>query len=171
MNDTRILIVYFSRSGVTRSIALALAKLLDADVEQIEEYRRRSGLFGFLRSLVEAVRQRRAEIVPTRCHVGSYDLVIIGTPVWAASVSSPVRSYLELNRGQLPRIGFFCSLGGRGAESAFEQMRVLAGKTPIAECAITAREVQHGKYGERLAAFAARLQRRMVEVTTEMADL
>jgi flavodoxin len=163
MNTPRILIVFFSRSGVTRSIALALAKLLDADVEQITEARGRAGPFGYLRSLVEALKQRPANIEPPTRNVGSYDLVVIGTPIWAASVSSPVRAYLAMNRAGLPQIAFFCSLGGRGSESAFEQMRVLSGRTLLAECAITAREAQHGEHSDRIAEYATRLRSRVAQ--------
>ena len=72
---------------------------------------------GYLRSLVEAMRQSCVDIVPHGLDVASYDLIVIGTPVWAGSVSSPVRAYLAENRQQLPHVAFFCSLGGRGSES------------------------------------------------------
>jgi hypothetical protein len=38
--------------------------LLNADLEGICDYRNRSGPWGYLRSLMEAVRQRPVEIVP-----------------------------------------------------------------------------------------------------------
>jgi flavodoxin len=119
MPDAKILVVYYSRSGATRKLASSIAARLKADLEEICDYRDRSGPFGYLRSLVEAMRQSCVDIVPHGLDVASYDLIVIGTPVWAGSVSSPVRAYLAENRQQLPHVAFFCSLGGRGSESAF----------------------------------------------------
>jgi hypothetical protein len=81
-------------------------------------------------------------------------LVVIGTPVWAWSVSSPVRAYLTANKDRLPEVAFFCTLGGKGSETAFAQMQSIVGKPPRATCAITGREV----YGPQLATFAAALR-------------
>ena len=40
MEKKRILVAYYSRSGVTRTIALTLGQMLDADVEEILDRRR-----------------------------------------------------------------------------------------------------------------------------------
>jgi hypothetical protein len=83
----------------------------------------------------------------------SYDLVVIGTPVWAWSLSSPVRAYLTATASQLPEVAFFCTLGARGSESAFAQMTAIVGKKPRAVCAITQREAFSASDVERLTAF------------------
>ncbi|MGD0561983.1 MAG: NAD(P)H-dependent oxidoreductase [Roseiarcus sp.] len=157
MADTKILVAYFSRTGVTRRAAEALAKVLQADVEPIVDRSSRSGIAGYLRCLIEAVRQKGAPIEPARRDVASYDLVVVATPVWGASVSSPVRSYLANNRARLPDIAFLCTMGGRGDRRAFEQMGRIAGKAPRAVCALTARQVASDC--ERLVAgFAGKLE-------------
>jgi hypothetical protein len=83
---------------------------------------------------------------------------VIGTPVWAWSVSSPVRAYLAANKDRLPDVAFFCTLGGNGSDTAFAQMQEIVGKPPRATCAITAREVASGREGQQLAAFAGALR-------------
>jgi hypothetical protein len=50
----RILVVFCSRSGRTRRIAKALSKELECDLEEINEPRTRTGLLGYIRSLLEA---------------------------------------------------------------------------------------------------------------------
>ncbi len=157
MADTKLLVAYFSRTGVTRHAAEALAKVLQADVEPIVDRSSRSGIAGYLRCLIEAVRQKGAPIEAARRDAASYDLVIVATPVWASSVSSPVRSYLANNRARLPDIAFLCTMGGRGDRRAFEQMGRIAGKAPRAVCALTARQVASDC--ERLVAgFAGKLE-------------
>ena len=142
MERKRILVVYYSRSGVTRAIASELGQMLDADVEEILDRRGRAGPFGYQRSLVEAIRQRPAGIMPTTKDPLSYELVIVGTPIWAGSVASPVRAYLIANKSGFRHVAFSCSLGGRGSETAFAQMRALVGSGPVAQCKITAREAK-----------------------------
>jgi len=164
MSDASILVVYFSRSGTTRRLAKSIAARLNADIEEICGYRNRSGPWGYLRSLMEAVRQRPAEIVPHGRDVTSYELVVIGTPVWAASVSTPVRAYLAENRQYLRQVAFFCSLGGRGSESAFAQMRALAGKVPLAELKVSRRDVRQGDEGQLVGEFVGKLEHSLAEI-------
>ncbi len=83
----------------------------------------RLGLFGSLRSAEEAWRERPAAIEPPRRDPSSYDLIIIGTPVWAWSTSSPVRAYLTAMKARLPDVAFFCTLGASGRARVFGPRR------------------------------------------------
>jgi len=161
MAGARILVVFFSRTGTTRIIASLLTKFLDAQAEEIIACTDRSGPFGYVRSLVEALEQRPAQIVGSTCDVSSYDVVVIGTPVWANSVSSPVRAYLIANRSRFKNVAFFCSFARRGNHRVLEQMRALAGIPALAECSLTAREALHGESSEILRDFVERLQRNL----------
>ena len=153
MSASRTLVVFYSRSGTTRRIAQALSGALKCDLEEITEPRPRTGFLGYLRSLLEARRKLPSIIAPKKHDVSSYDLVVIGTPVWAWSLSSPVRAYLTATASQLPEVAFFCTLGARGSESAFAQMAAIVGKKPRAVCAITQREAFSASDVERLTAF------------------
>jgi flavodoxin len=92
MAGPRILVVYYSRSGSTRKIAEALSAALTCDLEEIVENKSRAGFFGYMRSLVEARQKRPSVIEPAKRDPSSYDLVVVGTPVWGWPVSSPVRA-------------------------------------------------------------------------------
>ena len=153
MSAPRTLVVFYSRSGTTRRIAQALSGALKCDLEEITEPRPRTGFLGYLRSLLEARRKLPSIIAPKKHDVSSYDLVVIGTPVWAWSLSSPVRAYLTATASQLPEVAFFCTLGARGSESAFAQLTAIVGKKPRAVCAITQREAFSASDVERLTAF------------------
>ncbi len=157
MAALKILVVFYSRSGTTRRIAQALAETLRCDVDEITESKSRTGALGYVRSLMEALWRRPSAIAPNRRDVSSYDLVIVGTPVWGSCLSSPVRAYLMATAAQLPDVAFFCSLGGSGSESTFAQMAAIVGKKPRAVCAITQREVQAGTYGGALSMFETEL--------------
>ena len=158
MPDPKILVVYYSRSGTTRGVAKALSARLNSSIEEIVETRGRDGFLGYWRSIIEARRKQPAGITPAKNDPSAFDLVVIGTPVWAWSVSSPVRAYLAANKDRIPDVAFFCTLGGKGSERAFAQMQGIIGKPPRATCAITAREVASGRDGPRLATFAGELR-------------
>ena len=157
MAAAKILVVFYSRSGTTRTIAEALAAALKCDAEEVVATQSRAGFLGIMRSLIEAMRHRPAQIAPAKLNASSYDLVIIGTPVWAWSVSSPIRAYLMENAKKLPQVAFFCTMGGRGDEATFTQMQALAGKTPRAKVAFTTQDVVEGRFASRLAEFGQAL--------------
>lgn len=159
MTNSRILVVYYSRTGTTRKVAQSLSAALSCDIEEITETGRRGGIFGYLWSAVEARRQIPSRITATVRDPSLYGLVVIGTPVWAWSLSSPVRAYLLANRSKLPAVAFFCTLGGAGSDQVFGQMRELAGKQPLDCLSVTARDVASANCAPRLATFVEALQR------------
>jgi len=157
MASPRILVVHCSRTGNTRQVARELAAALGADLEEIGDPANRTGTLGYLRCALEAVLGVSAEIEPPRRDPARYDLVVVGTPIWFASVSSPARTYLWLERDRLPQVAFLLTHGGMGAERALGQMRALAGKRPVARLVVREREIESGSHGEKVASFARSL--------------
>lgn len=159
--QSNVLVVFYSRTGVTRKTAVALQKALGCDIEEITERdsQRRQGLKGYLRSFFEAISQRPADIHPVRRDPASYDLVVFGTPVWGSTVSSPARSYLNQCHGKFRDVAFFVTHGGSGTESVFKEMQSLSGRTPIATLAVRQKDLREGVPAS-IREFAAILERR-----------
>lgn len=154
----RVLVVYYSRSGTTRIVAEALAELLEGDIEEITEKKGREGWRGYLRSLLDGIEKRPSLTARWKLDPTTYDLVVIGTPVWAWSLSSPVHAYLQSYKGRIRASGFFCTHEATGSDSVFAQMKQLLRKSPRAVCAITSSEVAENAFKPQLEAFAAALQ-------------
>lgn len=133
---SRILVVCYSRTGHTRQVAGELARVLGADLEEIVDPTPRSGLRGYLRSGREAYFRRRPPIAPPVHKAADYDLVVVGTPIWNASLSAPVRSYLERERNEFRSVAFFCTCGGMGMDRVFRQMKDAAGRAPVAQLVV-----------------------------------
>jgi len=163
MAGSKILVVYYSRTGTTRKVAESLTTALRCDSEEIVEVGSRSGMLGYVRSLIEARRQVPSRIAAVAKDPSDYDLIVVGTPVWAWSLSSPVRAFLLANRPRLPAVAFFCTLGGAGSDRAFGEMQELTGEPPVGCLAIAAREVALTAYQARVATFAEALQRGLAE--------
>ncbi|MCX5746182.1 MAG: NAD(P)H-dependent oxidoreductase [Proteobacteria bacterium] len=154
--NTRVLVVYFSRTGHTHQVAAAIANEVGADLEPILDRTRRMGVFGYLRSGFEAAFQRHVDIGAAEHDPATYDLVIVGTPIWNLAVSSPVLSYLQRHRDAFRAVAFFCTCGGMGAERVFAQMARAAGAKPAATLAV--READLGRAEVDIERFATSIE-------------
>jgi flavodoxin len=150
---SRILVVYFSRTGYTRQIAEAIAHELGADVEWVQESKSRQGILGYLRSAREALQQRTVAIRAPGKNPSNYDLVILGTPVWASNMSSPIRAYIVAHRSALGQVALFCTQGGSGAMKALGKMTELCGHKPVATVILNDDEIVKDRYRDKLNGF------------------
>jgi flavodoxin len=155
---SKILVVYASRTGHTRTVAERLAVHCDADVEAIREPRGRRGFLGYLRSAREALKRKPAEILPLLNSVKDYDVVVFGTPVWAGHVSSPMRACLDKHGASLHRVAFFCTQGGSGAEKVLEEMAEICGKRPEATLVLKDSEIRKDSFEPKLDSFIHALE-------------
>ena len=153
----KTLVVYYSRTGVTRTVAEALAKELQGDLEEIVDLKKRSGALGWFGSAGDAMLKRRTGIGPAKKDPAGYDLVVIGTPIWAFTMTPAVRTYLTAHREALKRVAFFCTMGGSGGARAFRQMGKIVGRAPVATLALIEKDVKANQHGERVTDFASRL--------------
>jgi flavodoxin len=157
LNGSRILVVYFSRTGTTRKVAELLARLLRADLEEIRDTEDRMGVRGYFRSGREAFFQRRTVLKQPQRDPASYDLVVIGTPIWNLSLSSPVRTYLMLMRVKLPRVAFFLTHKRFGDQRVLAQMEQMVGKAPVARLVLKQEQVDRGGFIADVEPFVERL--------------
>ena len=120
-----ILCIYFSRSGNTRAAAEQIAAALDAELAEITDAQDRSGLKGYFRSGLDAMRRTVQPIDPlqTERPLTDYRLVILASPVWEGRCASPVRALLKERGGELPRVGYVLTrAGSRKYEEIYGQM-------------------------------------------------
>ncbi len=145
----RILVTYYSRTGFTGKLANAIADTLGAEVEEIADRKDRSGALGYMRGGKDAMMKAATEIAGADRDPAAYDLVVIGTPVWAWNVSPAIRTYIAGKKARFKAVAFFCTYGGSPGKT-LDEMEALAGIKPVATLGLTAAEVSGGKYGERL---------------------
>lgn len=163
----KILVVYFSRTGHTRRLAIRLARELGAATAAITEPRSRRGLLGYQRSLYEATFRCEPEIDPLPRQPRDYDLVLIGTPVWGWQLASPVRSFAHRFARTIRRTAFFCTMGGSGDRRAFAELERVLGRRPEAVLALTEAEL-HSMLAPATKAKVAAFTRRLVGADATM---
>lgn len=158
MPSSSTVVVFYSRTGTTKQLALEVATGLGADRVQLTEERSRNGILGYLRSGFEASRARTTTLRDLHADVLGYDLVVVATPVWVGAVCSPVRTFLRAHAGRFPPLAFLATMGGRGSYKAFQQMAAEARRAPIATLALTAADVKAARQQDKVSAFIQQLR-------------
>ncbi len=154
----KTLIVYYSRTGLTKKIAENMKnKILESEIEEVESVKNRSGILGYLLSGKEAVKGTLADIKETKFDLNNYDLTILGTPVWGGNISSPIRAYIEKNKDELKNIAIFFTQGSSGAERAKQKLEKFLNKNIENYVIFTSKEIVQNKFDEKLNIFVNNL--------------
>ncbi len=149
----KTLVIFYSRTGVTRKVAEAISDLLRCEREEIVDTKDRAGAMGYLRAGRDASLKKITEIKKVKSDPSSYDMVIIGTPVWAFTMSTPVRTYLLQNKGRFKKAAFFCTQGGAGNKGAFRDMEEASGVKPCGTFVLKTGEIVRDDYRSEVKRF------------------
>ena len=152
------LAVFYSRTGVTKKAMQSLASMLRCDMEEIVDQKNRSGIFGYLRSGKDAVMKNVARIERAKKDPADYDIVLIGTPVWAHNMTPAVRTYIMKYKEHIKNVAFLCTEGGSGGEKVIKSMEELCGKPPRATLILKTKEVISTDYSVKISAFSDRIR-------------
>ena len=125
----KTIIVYYSLSGNTDWAAKQIASRLGADLLRLEPVKAypSKGFRKFFRGGRGAVMAETPALQPYAFDEKRYDLVVLGFPVWAGSVTPPIRSFVQAHDLSGKRLGFFVCQSGAGAEKAFSKLRACPG--------------------------------------------
>jgi flavodoxin len=155
---TPVLVVFYSRSGTTRRVANDIASRLACPILEITEATPRKGTIAYMRSAFEALAGRLPEIEKIPRNLRDYPLIVLGTPVWAGHVASPVRSFLAQHRNEIGTLCAFCSMGGRDPAKTFADIGAVFGKQLAATLAMSERDLVSPEYAAKLDTFVAALR-------------
>ena len=157
----KILVTYYSRTGTTRTVGEALAKELGADSDEIIDLRKRTGLWPirWLTAGRHSMRKKLTEI-KTGKSPKDYDLIAIGTPIWATKMTPAARTYLTNQKLDGKKVALFCTCGGDEASAALEEMKTLISKAKVVASVSFGRgDVKSGKYVEKVKSLAKSIRK------------
>ncbi len=154
----KILIAYYSRTGTTKKVGDLLAQKLgfshEVSVEEIYDTVSRAGAKGYLLSGRDAMKKRLTKLEAVKFNPAEFDLVIVGTPIWAWTLSVPVRTYLAEQKNNFKnRVAFFCTMGGSGDEKTFAEMGHIINVSPVATLALKTKEVVSDGFTDKMEKF------------------
>jgi flavodoxin len=148
-----VLTVFYSRTGTTKNVAESISRALSCDIEEIIDTKNRTGPLAYIASGREARKKKLAVIQPVKKNPQLYDVVVIGTPIWAGTMATPVRTYISQNKEHFKKVAFFCTCGGTDADRTFEAMKDLCEKEMIASLAIRTKETKNEEHLQKIDAF------------------
>jgi flavodoxin len=149
----KTLVVFYSRDGTTRKVANTVSEVLKCDTEELVDKRKRIGFFGYMRAGFDATFRRLTTIEEPKKDPNSYELIVIGTPIWSSKMAPAIRTYLIKHKDQLKNVAFFCSTGSGRNDNMFAEMQSICNKKPIATLEIQTDEVPQGKYMDKVEDF------------------
>ncbi len=115
----KILVVYYSLTGNTKFIAKHIGNELNADIEEIKpinDLDPESGSKYFWGGM-KATMKIKPKLEELKYNPLEYDLVVIGTPVWAWTLSPPIRSYCSEFNLEGKKVALFTSSSGNGIKA------------------------------------------------------
>lgn len=152
------LVIYYSRSGTTKKVAERISTLLGGEIEEIHDLTKRSGIVGWLKAGRDASSRRLTTLEPMKNDPAAYDIVVVGTPVWAHTMSTPMRSYILKYKEGFNKVAFFCTYTLRN-DNPFDEMESLCGKKPVATLRLLMKqEVESDQYAEKTEEFVTKIK-------------
>jgi len=112
MSKTAIL--YVTRTGHSRDIALELARKAGTTAHEIGDLVSRKGFLGYMRGGAQASSKAATPISDPGVDLGSVDAIVLVHPIWASNVCPPVRSWLKAHEPEVTgkKLGLIVSCQG-----------------------------------------------------------
>ena len=126
---SKILVSYFSASGVTKDVAKKLALSLQADLFEIEPVQKYSAVDldwnnPASRSSVEMNDpSNRPKIKESKVNLAQYDKILVGFPIWWGVAPRVINTFIEENDLGGKDIYVFATSGGSGISTSFEDLK------------------------------------------------
>jgi flavodoxin len=119
------LVVFYSRTGNARWVAQTIAAQIGADIEEVIDQKKRDGALAYLTGGSDARRGKGTEIAPIQKSPADYDLIIVGTPIWAGRPTPAITTYLKKNSLSGKKVAVFFVQGGKNMSQGVEQTKAL----------------------------------------------
>ena len=157
----RDVIVYYSLEGNTQYVAEKLAEQLGAEMLRLVPKKAYSdkGFAKFFWGGKSAVMGEKPELEAYSADLAQFDRVIFGTPVWAATFTPPLRTFVTEQADKLvgKKFAAFACQGGSGAEKAFKKLLDCLGRDSFAATMILNDPKPKTENDQAIAAFVAKL--------------
>ena len=155
--SAKTLILCYSQTGATKTVAMEFQKQMGGDIEFIECVNPYDGDFG---ATIERWQKEKAdgvnpEIKEVKAKPADYDIIFLGYPVWGGTYASPVATYLKDQTFEGKKLVPFCTFGSGGLNTSSADLKTALPKAEIAE--------GYGVRNARLSAAPYEIRRFLIE--------
>ncbi len=131
-SSPKVLILYYSQTANTRTVAEAIQARLGADMEEIVPVTPYAGSY---QETIERCLQEREqgivpEVQPIAADLSQYDIIFLGYPIWFGTYAPPMAGLLKAIDLSGKKVVPFCTFGSGGLAAS---VRNLATAQPDAE--------------------------------------
>ncbi len=127
------LVLYFSETGTTKTVAQELQKQLGADIEEIEAVEPYSGNFQktIQRGQREMQNGEMPAIKPLKKKMADYDIIFLGYPIWFGTYANPIITLVKEQDFAGKTIVPFCTFGSGGLNTSSDELKKALPKATI----------------------------------------
>ena len=151
------LILYYSETGTTKTVAQELQKQLNADIESIEPTTPYTG--NFQETMQRGQREMQSgetpALKPLKSKIANYDVIFLGYPIWFGTYATPIATLVKENDFAGKTIVPFCTFGSGGLNTSANALQKALPKAKI--------EAGYGLRTARVAAAAKEIDRFLKE--------
>ena len=154
-SGSKQLVLYYSQTGATQTVAQELQKALGADIEAIELENPYSGTYAETIARVGQERQNGElpALKPLKADLSKYDVIFLGYPIWYGTYAMPIASLVNQCDFEGKKIVTFCTFGSGGLEPAIADLKKALPKAEIAENGFGIRNARVAKTAKELNRF------------------
>ena len=116
------IVLYYSRTGKTAATAKALADKLSSEIIEIKDLKGRKGVIGYMKAALDARGMKITPIEPSTINTADYDLICLGTPIWAGKPAPAINSIIKNTEIRGKDVILFVTLGGNRYEDTLNSM-------------------------------------------------
>jgi len=108
------IVIFYSLNGNTRFIAENIAKTINADLLELKLKKEitSKGFMKYFWAGKAVMTKAKPELLPAEKNIKDYELLIIGTPVWAFTYAPALNTFFSQNPLLNKKIALFCCHGG-----------------------------------------------------------
>jgi flavodoxin len=153
----KALVLYYSETGSTKTVAEELQKQLGADIESVECIKAYSG--NFQETIQRGQREMQSgqwpELKPLKSKIANYDVIFLGYPIWFGTYANPIQTLVKNNDFAGKTIVPFCTFGSGGLNTSSDALKKALPKATV--------KAGYGVRTARVAAAAKELDRFLKE--------
>ena len=120
----KVLVLYYSETGTTKTVAQEIQKQLGADIEGIEAVVPYSGNFQetIQRGQREMQTGEMPALKPLKSKVADYDVIFLGYPIWFGTYANPIITLVKQQDFAGKTIVPFCTFGSGGLNTSSDAL-------------------------------------------------
>lgn len=119
-NEQKILVLYYSQTGATRTVAESISTQLGADICSFDVEETYDGDFN--QTIARCQQEQASGFIPTlkplSVDVAGYDVIFLGYPVWFGTYAPPVSALIEKEQFKGKTVVPFCTFGSGGLNTS-----------------------------------------------------